>query len=167
MSTVEEIAARHVSDGHRICYAQSLGPITVTHQFSRTTEAKILRCTQPLGHEGDHEDGNCCWVVHRFTTEQATKPEPEFRDTEHCKYCWQSYPCDVAKIRDLLPSDTDPAPFGYEYAIMPPPGQSRGVSYMLSPFMQRIGFYLARRPLESDEQSYGSPSDAEGWEKIS
>lgn len=65
-------------------------------------------------------------------------------------------------------ADKNMAPFGYEYAIMPPPDKSRGVAYMLSPYMQSLGFYLARRPLESDNpKATGSRSTDEGWEKIS
>jgi len=70
---------------------------------------------------------------------------------------------------DAGPAPVEPNTAMYEYAIMPPPDKERGVSYMLSPFMQSHGWYLARRKLQpgEDMQMYGTRSDDEGWEKIS
>lgn len=100
--TVEQITARHVSDEHRLCYAQSLGPVTARHQFGGQVEAKMLRCTQPWGHDGDHKDGNCCWNPHRFGMDQAGRPEPEWHNWERCVACKQEWPCDVERIRAAL-----------------------------------------------------------------
>ena len=102
MSTIEEIVAEHRSDEHRLCYAQTLGPITAVHQFSNRTETKVLRCTLPLGHEEDHRDAACCYSRHVFSLSMATPPQPEHRNLERCVKCRQDWPCDVALIGDVL-----------------------------------------------------------------
>lgn len=99
--TIEDITAKHVSDEKRLCYAQSLGPVTALHQFSNRVNTAVLRCTQPLGHDGDHKDGNCCWTPHRFGRELAGPPEPEWHNFERCVACGRKWPCDVERIRLL------------------------------------------------------------------
>lgn len=101
--SVEEIIAKHQSNGRRLCYAQSLGPITVRHQFSDRIAPKVLRCTEPFDHEGDHRDGACCWRPHTFSREMAGPSEPEYHNLQQCVECERTWPCDVAKIGEMLP----------------------------------------------------------------
>lgn len=100
--SIEGIVAAHVSDGHRLCYAPTLGPITAKHQFGGHIEAKVLRCTWMLDHTGDHRDAACCYTPHRFGREMAGPPEPDHIRWERCVACKQSWPCDVERIRAAM-----------------------------------------------------------------
>lgn len=108
MSELSDIFDKHKSNGRLFCYAQSLGPITAKHQFSGSTNAKVLRCTRPLDHDGNHSDGICCYAKHEFSPSMAGLPEPGWRNTERCEECDQDWPCEVSRIAELMPDIQPP-----------------------------------------------------------
>lgn len=85
----EEILARHTRVERVYCRAESLGPITVQHQFSGGTTPTVLHCTNERHEEGNHRDGAHCWRAHDFTRDQAGKPED--RDESICS-CGRAWP---------------------------------------------------------------------------
>lgn len=100
-NTIAEIASKHVSDEKRLCYAPSLGPVTAKHVFSGNIEAKVLRCTLPLGHVGNHKDGACCYSPHYYGRDMSGPSDPEWHRWERCVECGQAWPCDVERIQVL------------------------------------------------------------------
>lgn len=107
---INDLMAEHRSNEKRVCYAPTLEPITAVHQFGGRTEAKILRCTRPLGHtdvrrdatQAQHVDGACCYSPHRFDPDMAGPPDPTHYSWERCVKCGQDWPCDVSIIATAL-----------------------------------------------------------------
>ncbi len=95
------VLADHRPRGDVTCGSRTDGPVTHRHN-SGHEEVRVMTCSRPEGHEGDHQDAVCCWSFHSFPEEEAI--DGPGRDLRYCLLCNEAWPCsDARAAQELLP----------------------------------------------------------------
>lgn len=91
------IFAQHAMESTTQCGAVSI-PVVHHHgseNDKRPGPKRVLHCTEPVGHEGDHKDAICCWHFQKFADWQVESRNPRAHDL--CCSCHVEWPCPTVR----------------------------------------------------------------------